>query len=174
MPATQQMPHGPPRSRSGWSDQMGGTVIAASSNPASTPGSPPHEPQPHRHQLPSGKPAQLGSLESQVMEVLWNGDSLTIREVINRLPKPSAYTTIATVLGNLHKKDLVCSRKEGHSTRYFACVLPQEYAAHVMRYVLEHSPNPQACIENFIDNLRPADLDILCDVIRKQRGIYAL
>src|SRR5690606_22822021 len=50
---------------------------------------------------------RLGPLEIQVMEVLWSEKSATIRQVITILGQNHAYTTIATVLGNLERKTLV-------------------------------------------------------------------
>src|SRR5699024_12045888 len=50
-------------------------------------------------------PVPLGALERQVMEVLWDDGDLTVRELISALGDVHAYTTIATVLSNLDRKD---------------------------------------------------------------------
>ena len=56
---------------------------------------------------PSAPPLpRLGALEAQVMDVLWDHGPATVREVIDRLPREPAYTTIATVLANLGRKGL--------------------------------------------------------------------
>src|SRR5699024_2867854 len=47
----------------------------------------------HARDLP-----RLGALEAQVMDVLWDHGTLTVREVIDHLGGAPAYTTIATVL----------------------------------------------------------------------------
>jgi predicted transcriptional regulator len=49
----------------------------------------------------------LGDLESAVMAVLWGStEPGKVREVLERLhtPKQLAYTTVLTVLDNLHRK----------------------------------------------------------------------
>jgi len=51
------------------------------------------------------EPLRLGALERQVMNVLWDLGASTIRSVIESLSSDPAYTTIATVLGNLVRKN---------------------------------------------------------------------
>src|SRR5699024_10614953 len=62
----------------------------------------------------------LGPLEQKVMHLLWDHGPLTIREVIDRLPQEPAYTTIATVLRHLARKDLVRVAKDGRTARHQA------------------------------------------------------
>ncbi|MEZ5086904.1 MAG: BlaI/MecI/CopY family transcriptional regulator [Tessaracoccus sp.] len=125
----------------------------------------------HRHPTKPDGPARLGALETQVMNLLWCGDSLTIREIITQLPSEPAYTTIATVLTNLHKKDLVCSRKEGHHTQYFACLRPEEYAAQVMTHALDTSHDREASIRHFVNNMAESDLELMCQYLaQRKRG----
>lgn len=61
---------------------------------------------------------RLGTLEAQVMDVLWDHGPATVREVIEHLPSDPAYTTIATVLTNLDRKHLVTITRQKRSTRY--------------------------------------------------------
>lgn len=51
----------------------------------------------------------LGSLELAVMKVVWEKEKCTVRDVVEDLRKerPLAYTTIMTVMDNLHKKGFV-------------------------------------------------------------------
>lgn len=106
-------------------------------------------------------PVRLGALEAQVMELLWQHSGITVRELIAQLPSAPAYTTVATVLGNLRKKDLVCTRKDGHATLYGACVSREEHAARIMTHALEESGDRQASILHFIDSMPEADLQLL-------------
>lgn len=120
------------------------------------------QPKPHAHGgAPSSEPARLGALEAQVMEILWQGGGFTVRDLIDRLPSDPAYTTIATVLGNLRKKELVCTRKDGHTTLYGACVTREAHAASIMEHALESSGNREASILHFVDGMPEEDLALL-------------
>lgn len=114
-----------------------------------------------QHNSYSGEPARLGALEAQVMDLLWNGDPFTVRDIINHLPSDPAYTTIATVLTNLRKKGLVCTGKDGHSTLYGACVSREEHAARIMDHALNQSGDRAASILRFIDGMPEDDLHML-------------
>ena len=48
--------------------------------------------------------AALGPLERAVMDTMWRGGELTVREVQAELSSPVAYTTVMTVLDRLAKK----------------------------------------------------------------------
>jgi predicted transcriptional regulator len=62
----------------------------------------------------------LGSLEREVMEVMWAGDALLVRDVQTRLERPIAYTTVMTTLDRLFKKGFVAREREGRAFRYRA------------------------------------------------------
>ncbi|GAB2563935.1 BlaI/MecI/CopY family transcriptional regulator [Leucobacter ruminantium] len=114
-----------------------------------------------QHQSYTGDPARLGALESQVMDLLWEGNPFTVRGIIDRLPSDPAYTTISTVLGNLRKKGLVCTGKDGYATLYGACVSRDEHAARIMEHALEESGDRAAAILRFVDGMPDAELEML-------------
>lgn len=107
------------------------------------------------------EPARLGALEAQVMELLWQGGSFSVRDIIDGLPSEPAYTTIATVLANLRKKSLVCTKKDGHATLYGACVSREEHAVRIMEHALEASGDREASILHFVKGMPEADLRLL-------------
>jgi predicted transcriptional regulator len=124
-------------------------------------------------QVPAGRdevPARLGALESQIMELLWRGEEFTVRELIARLPTEPAYTTIATVLSNLKKKELVCARKEGHATRYFACVAREELTVRRIEHALESSGDREAAMLHFVGTLTDTDLELLRRFLEQRGG----
>jgi predicted transcriptional regulator len=53
----------------------------------------------------------LGPLEFGVMELLWKHGESNVRDVVERLGRPLAYTTVMTTLDRLYKKDLLVRRK---------------------------------------------------------------
>ena len=124
-------------------------------------------------QVPAGRdevPARLGALESQIMELLWRGEEFTVRELIARLPTEPADAAIATVLSNLKKKELVCARKEGHATRYFACVAREELTVRRIEHALESSGDREAAMLHFVGTLTDTDLELLRRFLEQRGG----
>lgn len=64
--------------------------------------------------------AALGSLERQVMDVVWYGESVTVRDVHAKMSRPVAYTTVMTTLDRLFKKGFVTRTREGRAFVYSA------------------------------------------------------
>ena len=62
----------------------------------------------------------LGSLERDVMDIMWSGERLVVRDVQVRLGRPIAYTTVMTTLDRLFKKGFVTRAREGRAFRYIA------------------------------------------------------
>lgn len=110
---------------------------------------------------------RLGTLEAQVMDVLWNHGPVTVRQVIDQLPSDPAYTTIATVLTNLDRKHLVTISRTGRSTRYAARLGRHEYAAQQIEQVLSASGNRTASILQFVDSMPAADLELLRSYLQR-------
>src|SRR5699024_12483448 len=91
------------------------------------------------------------------MHLLWDHGPLTIREVIDRLPQEPAYTTIATVLRHLARKDLVSVVKAGRTARHQAQLSCEEYTAGVMDNALSASRNRSASIFHFVKPMDASD-----------------
>ena len=53
----------------------------------------------------------LGHLELTVMEILWAHGESTVHDVVERMGRPLAYTTVMTTLDRLFKKQLLVRRK---------------------------------------------------------------
>lgn len=107
------------------------------------------------------EPPRLGALEAQVMDVLWTRGPSRIRDVINALPEPLAYTTIATVLGNLQRKCLVEVTREGRSAVYVATSTREQHTASVMTYALRSSPDRHASMLHFVKSMDDDDAALL-------------
>lgn len=113
---------------------------------------------------------RLGALESQVMDLLWDDGPSTIRGLIERLPGEPAYTTIATVLTNLHRKKLVTPRKKGRSTVYGARGTREEHVASLMSDALGGSRDRAASILHFAESIPDAELDLLREFLQRRDG----
>ena len=49
----------------------------------------------------------LGTLEFELMEILWSNGASSVRDVVPKLSRPLAYTTVMTTLDRLFKKGLL-------------------------------------------------------------------
>jgi predicted transcriptional regulator len=101
------------------------------------------------------------------MDVLWDGPAATVREIIDQLSSEPAYTTIATVLTHLRRKQLVTVSREPRSTRYSARISRKEHAALLMEQALEASRDRGAAILQFVDSMPQEDLDLLREYLRR-------
>lgn len=113
-------------------------------------------------------PLRLGALEQQVMDALWDEGPLTIRAVITRLGANHAYTTIATVLGNLERKQLVVPQREGRAVKYAARCTRERHAARLMEEALATSHDRATAILHFVDAIAPGDVQLLREYLEQQ------
>ena len=64
--------------------------------------------------------AALGRLEREVMDVVWRGPAVSVRDVQQQLDRDAAYTTVMTTLDRLFKKGFVHRAREGRAFMYTA------------------------------------------------------
>jgi predicted transcriptional regulator len=91
----------------------------------------------------------LGELEDAVMTRVWKWNRpVTVREVLEDLQQERsiAYTTVMTVLDNLHQKGWVRREAEGRAYRYEAVSTRAAYAAALMNDAWTQSDNPAAAL----------------------------
>ncbi|MEO8596172.1 MAG: BlaI/MecI/CopY family transcriptional regulator [Candidatus Solibacter sp.] len=60
----------------------------------------------------------LGPLEVRVMEIMWAHGEKNVRDVVDQLDRPLAYTTVMTTLDRLYKKGLLARRKSERAFIY--------------------------------------------------------
>ncbi|WP_146339660.1 BlaI/MecI/CopY family transcriptional regulator [Nesterenkonia sp. NBAIMH1] len=105
--------------------------------------------------------ARLGPLEQQVMDLLWDSGSHTVREVMDQLPSRPAYTTIATVMTNLDRKGFVVARRQGRSVQYEPRIAREEHTAALMSQALSVSRDRRASILHFVDSMPDEERGLL-------------
>ena len=69
----------------------------------------------------------LGRLEQCVMNIVWDGESFTVRDVMTRMKRDAAYTTVMTTLDRLFKKGLLARDKDGTAFVYRAAMSRDDY-----------------------------------------------
>ncbi|WP_435853757.1 BlaI/MecI/CopY family transcriptional regulator [Streptomyces misionensis] len=115
----------------------------------------------------------MGELEDAVMTRVWEWNRpVTVREVLEDLQqeRPIAYTTVMTVLGNLHQKGLVRRQPERRAYRYEAVSTRAAYAAALMNDAWSQSDNPTAALIAFFGMLSEEQHQALSDAIRIAHG----
>ena len=106
-------------------------------------------------------PIRLGALEQQVMDLLWDEGSLTVRQIIEDLDNVPAYTTIATVLTNLERKGLVRRERQGRSVLHRPIISREEHAATLMQKALLNGGDRAASILHFVEGIGAEDVELL-------------
>ncbi|MFI6857254.1 BlaI/MecI/CopY family transcriptional regulator [Streptomyces sp. NPDC050416] len=97
----------------------------------------------------------------------WNRP-VTVREVLEDLQKERsiAYTTVMTVLDNLHQKGWVRREAEGRAYRYEAVSTRAAYAAALMNDAWSQSDNPAAALVAFFGMMSEEQRETLRDAVR--------
>ncbi|MGB2591939.1 MAG: BlaI/MecI/CopY family transcriptional regulator [Candidatus Acidiferrum sp.] len=123
-------------------------------------------------------PAQalaLGSLELELMEILWSHGESSVRDVVPRLTRPLAYTTVMTTLDRLFKKRLLDRHKSDRAFFYSPSLSRKEWerkrASHLVAGFLS-GPNPsrELLLSCFLDAVGEHDAKLLDQLEKKIRS----
>jgi predicted transcriptional regulator len=112
----------------------------------------------------------LGPLEAAVMRYLWtvNGPR-SVRDVQERLSseREVAYTTVMTVMDNLHRKGFLARARAGRAYLYSAKQSREEYSATVLGDVLAEGGDRHDVLMHFLERLDGAEIEALRQVLRR-------
>lgn len=111
---------------------------------------------------------QLGQLEATVMGCLWAAEKpMSVREVLKVLnaERQLAYSTVMTVLDNLHRKEMVLREKSGRAWVYVPAASRSVYTAELMEHALAFSPDRDSALLRFVERLPATDVDHLRRVL---------
>jgi predicted transcriptional regulator len=115
----------------------------------------------------------FGDLEAAVMDVLWDAPGpLLVRDVVDsiRPERGLAYTTVMTVLDNLHRKGWLDRSRDGRAWRYEPRLNRQSYTAMLMREALAVSDDRAGALARFVEQIDPEDAAALADLLQKPDG----
>ena len=102
----------------------------------------------------------FGDLEATVMDLLWSaGRPLLVREVVDlmRPEREPAYTTVMTVMDNLHGKQMLERVRDGRAFSYTPALSREEYGAELMADVLASSSNRSGTLLRFAEHIDRAE-----------------
>jgi len=72
---------------------------------------------------------QLTKAEEQLMQVLWNLEEASVKDIIEKLPEPKpAYNTVSTIIRILETKKFVSHKTKGRGYVYLPLVNKTEYS----------------------------------------------
>jgi predicted transcriptional regulator len=121
-------------------------------------------------------PAQLplGHLETTIMDLLWARGDSNVHDVLQRLDRPLAYTTVMTTLDRLFKKGLLDRRKSSraflYSPRWSRLEWEQKRAGEfVAGFLAGPQPAGELLISCLVDAVGKQDEALLDDLEKKIR-----
>jgi len=115
----------------------------------------------------------FGDLEAVIMDRLWSWNRpVTVRDVLEdlRAYRDIAYTTVMTVMDNLHRKGALTREKDGRAWRYQPVRSRDEYAADLLSSVLDEAGDRGAALMRFVGGMRPSEVDALRRALAERQG----
>src|ERR1700749_1358262 len=120
-----------------------------------------------------GRMRQLGELEAVIMDRLWEwGRPALVREVVDDLhgDRPLAYTTVMTVMENLHRKGWLRREKDGRAWRYEPTRSRSAYTVELMNEALATSSDRRTALAHFVLQMSPRDAALLREALDQALG----
>lgn len=120
------------------------------------------------------KTNQLTPAELQIMNILWDMESGTVNEVLEKFPDPKpAYNTVLTFLRILKEKKYVASEPIGKQHRFRPLVQHSEYTSGFLRDIKESLFRGSASsLVNFFvkeEKLSAEEINELIELLRKNQ-----
>jgi predicted transcriptional regulator len=116
----------------------------------------------------------LGRLESDLMQILWSRGECNVRDVVQQLDRPLAYTTVMTTLDRLYKKGLLDRRMPDRAFLYSARLSRQGWerlrAENILAGFLDgpHASR-ELLLSSFLDAVGEHDAVLLDELEKKIR-----
>jgi predicted transcriptional regulator len=116
---------------------------------------------------------QFGELEAVIMDRLWEwGRPALVREMVDDLhrDRPLAYTTVMTVMENLHRKGWLRRERDGRAWRYEPTSSRSAYTAALMNEALGTSSDRRTALAHFVLQMSPHDVRLLQQALDQAHG----
>lgn len=110
----------------------------------------------------------LGPLEASVMRQLWaTGEPRSVRAVMEQLARDReiAYTTVMTVMDNLHRKGLLARTRQGRAYVYSPIQSLEEYTATLLGEILAGGGDRRGVLMHFVEGLDADEFASLREVL---------
>ncbi len=81
---------------------------------------------------------QLTKAEEQFMQVLWELEEASVKEIIEQLPDPKpAYNTVSTIIRILETKNIVGHKAQGRGHIYFPLIKKADYSNQRLKKIVD-------------------------------------
>ncbi len=116
---------------------------------------------------------KMTDAEKEVMDILWTVDRpITTNEILQKLPKRKAQTTVITFLARLIEKGIVKATRISKANYYEPCITKQEYISFETRQFIDdiHKGSVFGLINTLCDSgdLTKADIEEIMKRLRKE------
>jgi predicted transcriptional regulator len=111
---------------------------------------------------------RFGELEAVIMDRLWEwGPPVLVREMVDdlRRDRDIAYTTVMTVMENLHRKGWLRRERDGRAWSYEPTGSRSGYTAALMNDALGTSPDRRTALAHFVLEMSPHDAALLREAL---------
>jgi predicted transcriptional regulator len=120
------------------------------------------------------QPFWLGRLEFRLMQILWSRGECNVRDVIQQLDHPLAYTTVMTTLDRLYKKGLLERRMPERAFLYSAKMSREEWERNragriVAGFLAGPPPARELLLSSFLEAVGQHDAELLDELEKKIR-----
>jgi predicted transcriptional regulator len=120
-------------------------------------------------------PAALGRLEFDLMQILWSRGECNVRDVIQQLDRPLAYTTVMTTLDRLYKKGLLDRHMPERAFLYSARFSREEWErcraeSLIAGFLGGPYPSRELLVSTFLDAVGEHDAVLLDELEQKIRS----
>lgn len=117
--------------------------------------------------MSEGARREAGELEGEVLAALWaSEDEMTPAQVLARVDRTLAYTTVMTTLGRLFEKGLVERRRAGRGYAYLPIVREADLAGGRLRALLDRGNDHEAVLQGFVSELSGEEAELLRELLQ--------
>ncbi|MDR4947712.1 BlaI/MecI/CopY family transcriptional regulator [Neobacillus cucumis] len=113
----------------------------------------------------------FGPLESKVMNILWNGNESSIKEVqlILEKEKPINFNTVMTVMNRLVDKNILTKRLEGRTSLYKPVTTKEDFINNQSKKLTENLLDEFGglVVNHMLDSLKEVDDHLLLKLEQK-------
>jgi predicted transcriptional regulator len=122
----------------------------------------------------SSQSLALGTLEFELMEILWSNGASSVRDVVPKLSRSLAYTTVMTTLDRLFKKGLLDRHKSDRAFVYSPHFSHQEWERRragnlVAGFLSGPNPSRELLLSCLLDAVGEHDAKLLDELEKKVR-----
>lgn len=123
----------------------------------------------------SALPDALGRLELELMQILWSRGESNVRDVVQHLERPLAYTTVMTTLDRLYKKGMLERRMPDRAFIYSARFSQEEWERKraeniVAGFLGGPHPSRELLLSSFLEAVGEHDAVLLDELEKKIRS----